>query len=214
MRAAAKIPDPPRPFSGPDYRKNQSACSGSEQPCAFCGKPIKDAPGSNPMVRVLSGGARFATTAKEFLRASEHDAGDMLCFGVCNGCAKNLREFGVHVQAGPEEFAEPTPPLRQIEIKVCDVTIRERLILIPDKCPRCTQDFVPPDASGEDMKLHLIEYQDQSRYAYASHGEGEKPGSVDWCDDLPQAGESFIPLEWACAHCGHVLASGKEKRKP
>jgi len=83
------------PFSAPSYRHNRQRCKGNEMPCAHCGKgcvkPWKLA------VRVVEGGARYATKDEVEGRVAVDEGGDMGCWPVGGGCAVKLENAGVYV---------------------------------------------------------------------------------------------------------------------
>ncbi len=87
-------PKAPSPFDGPGYARNSHRGGNpNTTPCAHCGRPVNDPWGH--AVRVVQGGARYATAAENELPVS--DPGDMGCFPVGPDCAKTLTAAGVHV---------------------------------------------------------------------------------------------------------------------
>lgn len=81
---------PTKPFSHPDYHKNQGKC-GQHLPCVLCGKAILR--NSSIHARVLDGGARFAT--EEEAKSVAEYSGDMGWYPVGPECARKLRSAGV-----------------------------------------------------------------------------------------------------------------------
>lgn len=85
----------PTPFSGPRFHKNEDRCESPATPCALCGKAVKEPwPAS---VRVVDGGASFATREQVEGKAPIDAAGDMGGWPLGSDCARKLRAAGVHV---------------------------------------------------------------------------------------------------------------------
>lgn len=80
------------PFSSDSYRRNEPQCKG--EACAQCGRGVKNF--WDHTVRVVDGGARYATEA-EYNHEGDIDAGDMYFFPVGSDCAKKLKAAGIYV---------------------------------------------------------------------------------------------------------------------
>ena len=80
---ADSIPNMPEPFSGPNYRKNSDKC-GEFEPCAICGKAVKDRHAH--MVNVADGGGIFVSEAEAEQLRVEGDAGLMNGFPIGPEC--------------------------------------------------------------------------------------------------------------------------------
>jgi hypothetical protein len=90
--------------------------------------------------------------------------------------------------------------MRTLTLSVDDLVITNRSEEVPTRC-KCGADLRAPRA------LRHWEYQDQSRSARI-----ERDGSIDWSDELPECGESFLACGWNCAACDGMLLVAREQR--
>lgn len=81
--------------------------------------------------------------------------------------------------------------------RICDVISVHRTVELPMQCPKCGETF------GQDNQVRLYEYQDQGRMMYPSAGTEEYP-------DLPEGGDTTLPLELVCASCDYTLVKSEE----
>jgi hypothetical protein len=88
------------------------------------------------------------------------------------------------------------------KVTVFDLVVREREVDVPAKCPKCEADLTLPDA------LKVWEFQDQCRPAH--FGEVWQGEGLNWDDSLPDAGENYMPVDFYCKKCDHLLATGEE----
>lgn len=88
------------------------------------------------------------------------------------------------------------------EVVVYDLITIARIVEVPSRCPNCDMLLVGPERET-DMKLW--EFQDQSRSAFFAAN-----GDMDYGNDLPESGESYIEQSWRCGNCEHVLADAQE----
>jgi hypothetical protein len=87
-----------------------------------------------------------------------------------------------------------------LTIKVADITVRERVVVLPDDCPKCHRPL-------REAALTLWEFQDQQRQAAV-----QEDGTVDFDPDdthVPEGGEEFIGYVNLVCGCGEFLADGK-----
>lgn len=86
-----------------------------------------------------------------------------------------------------------------LRIKICDVTVRERVIELPDNCSEC-------GVALREAVLTGWEYQDQKRCMSVSDG-----GVIDFDEEdrcAPEGGEAFISYVTLVCSCGHFLVEG------
>jgi hypothetical protein len=76
-----------RPFSHPNYEKNEQRC-GDLEPCAICGKGVKET-AKTLWVLVMGGGGVFAPADQE----DPEDPGYMGFFPLGPACARKHRRF-------------------------------------------------------------------------------------------------------------------------
>lgn len=104
-----------------------------------------------------------------------------------------------------------------MKVNICDVTIVERAVEIPEACPKCGTDLTKPNT------LVLWEYQDQKRHGHLlpSSAQAVSPESTrepEDClmineDESPEGGEGFISyIDIHCACCEYELAGSEESR--
>jgi hypothetical protein len=74
-----------RPFSHPDFKRNQARC-GDRIPCVVCGKPINDQTKAKN-IRVGAGGSEFLPPDAPV------EPGDMGCFPIGNECLRKNPEL-------------------------------------------------------------------------------------------------------------------------
>ncbi len=84
-----------KPFSGPNFEKNEKRVKDGQTGCAYCGKPCVNAKDTEHAVHVIEGGAAFAT--KEQHEGDAELSGDMGEFPVGSSCAKKLAKAGIYV---------------------------------------------------------------------------------------------------------------------
>ncbi len=89
-----------------------------------------------------------------------------------------------------------------LKITICDVTVRERVVELPDNCPKCGV------ALREPGTLVGWEYQDQKRPMSV-----RDDGTIDYAEDgwSPEGGETFISYVTLVCECGEFLVEGDMK---
>ena len=84
-----------------------------------------------------------------------------------------------------------------LTIKVADITVRERVVVLPDNCPKCHKAL-------REAAMTVWEFQDQWR-----HASVQEDGTVDFDSDdtqVPVGGEEFISYVALVCGCGEFLA--------
>ena len=87
-----------------------------------------------------------------------------------------------------------------LAITVADITVRERVVVLPDDCPKCRRPL-------RHAALTAWEFQDQSRPAAVL-----ADGTVDFDPadiQVPAGGETFISYVTLVCECGAFLVDGK-----
>lgn len=84
-----------RPFSGPNYRRNEQKVREDQWPCALCGRPVDTTDAK--WVTVVDGGARFERVGEPVV--PESDPGHMGQHAVGPDCAKRLAKDNVRLSS-------------------------------------------------------------------------------------------------------------------
>lgn len=89
-----------------------------------------------------------------------------------------------------------------MKLAVDDLITRRREVRIPNKCPKCGADLMLEGS------IKVWEYQDQSRSAHLIETDGHP---IEFEDDLPQQGESYLMLSYQCMKCNQSLAAARSE---
>jgi len=87
-----------------------------------------------------------------------------------------------------------------MELPVDDLIVRQRIVQVPDHCPNCGADLTKQGA------IRVWEYQDQHRQMHFLED------TVEFEDDLPQQGETYLLIFYECRECEHYLAGARERQ--
>ncbi len=88
-----------------------------------------------------------------------------------------------------------------MKVTIDHLVVVKQDIELPDTCPNKGCDVVFEDGAV----LQVWEYQDQGRQAVIEGEEG-----LDW-PTLPESGESWLYISWACRECETTLAEHNVK---
>lgn len=94
-----------------------------------------------------------------------------------------------------------------MKLAVDDLITRRREIRIPSECPRCGSSLM------REGSIKVWEYQDQSRLAHLTQPrcDGLAGLPIEFENDLPQQGESWLILSYECMKCGKRLAAARSE---
>jgi|SRR5271165_3805265 len=90
-----------------------------------------------------------------------------------------------------------------LKITICDVTVRERVVELPDNCTKC-------GIALREARLTGWEYQDQSRPVVVRDDDL----TIDYDEEganVPEGGEAFISYVTLVCQCGEFLVEGDMK---